>query len=204
MVTLSTLFGRAPAPAWKSKLTPRTKRATTIFVSPSGSDSNAGTLDAPLASINAAVELATAGNTIYLREGTHTPTENIQITKSGTADAPYTVAAYNGEKVVADREELPYYGNHDPRKNGESADGLAVKQGFGEGNVIRGSRLWNNVDDGMDFIEFRSPVTVETTYAWGNGFNAGGGDKDIVEPAAHVITNCIAFSNAAGGFVDNS
>ncbi|KAL1665798.1 pectin lyase fold/virulence factor [Schizophyllum commune] len=116
-------------------------------------------------------------------------------------------------------ENLDSYGNHDLRKNGESADGLAVKQGFGEGNVIRGSRLWNNVDDGVDFIEFRFPVTVETTYAWGNGFNRwgfepfegdgngfklGGGDKNIMEPAAHVITNCIAFSNAAGGFVDDS
>ena len=43
------------------------------------------------------------------------------------------------------------YGNHDPRKNGESADGLGVKEGSGEGNVIRSTRLWNNVDDGLDF-----------------------------------------------------
>ncbi|KAL1736837.1 polysaccharide lyase family 9 protein [Schizophyllum commune] len=304
MVASSALFGRAPAPARKAKrsanaLPPR---------SPSGSDTNAGTLDAPFAIIKTAVELVVAGDTIYLHEGTHTPTHNIQITKSGTTNAPYTIAAYNGEKVVVDGEELPHtpgelgdtiprsdrgifhieadywvfdgleiirgpyaiyadnsnhntylnlitrdnyetgtpffadvsasrrrssrrpskqgetssnlvenldsYSNHDPRKNGGSADGLAVKQGFGEGNVIRGSRLWDNVDDGVDFIEFRSPVTVKTTYAWGNGFNRwgfelfegdgngfklGGGDKDIMEPAAHVITNCIAFSNAAAG-----
>lgn len=46
---------------------------------------------------------------------------------------------------------LDSYGNRDPRKNGESADGLAIKQGRGEGNVVRGARLWNNVDDGLDF-----------------------------------------------------
>ncbi|KAI5896457.1 uncharacterized protein SCHCODRAFT_02614905 [Schizophyllum commune H4-8] len=61
-----------------------------------------------------------------------------------------------------------------PRKNGESADGLAVKQGFGEGNVVRGSRLRNNVDGGVDFIEFSSLVTVETTYTWGNGLSHWG------------------------------
>ncbi|KAL1707564.1 hypothetical protein EV121DRAFT_288440 [Schizophyllum commune] len=88
MVALSTLFGRAPAPANKSKRFPEPKRATSIFVSPSGSNTNAGTLGAQLASINAAVELAvagdttelaTAGVTIHLREGTYTPTENTQI-----------------------------------------------------------------------------------------------------------------------------
>ncbi|KAL1707565.1 pectin lyase fold/virulence factor [Schizophyllum commune] len=115
-------------------------------------------------------------------------------------------------------ENLDSYGNHDPRKNGESADGLAVKQGFGEGNVIRGSRLWDNVDDGADFIELRPPVTVETTYAWGswfnrwgfepfegdgNGFKLGGGDKDIMEPAAHpgdmVLTRNTAWNNPRTG-----
>ncbi|KAI4519404.1 hypothetical protein K525DRAFT_287209 [Schizophyllum commune Loenen D] len=107
-------------------------------------------------------------------------------------------------------ENLDSYGNHDPRKNGESADGLARKQGFGEGNVIRGSRLWNNVD-GVDFIEFRSPLTVETTYAWGNGFNRwgfepfegdgngfklGGGDKVIMEPAAHITATTLQCAGA--------
>ena len=43
------------------------------------------------------------------------------------------------------------YNNRDPRKNGESADGIGIKEGSGTGNVIRGSRFWNNVDDGLDF-----------------------------------------------------
>ncbi|KAL1677798.1 polysaccharide lyase family 9 protein [Schizophyllum commune] len=294
MVSLTTLLGRVPVQ--KDKRSRKTKRATEIFVSPDGSDSNAGTIDAPLASIQAAVDQASAGDTIYLREGTYMPTENIQIKKSGTSSAPYTISNYEGESVLIDGEELPYtpgeldssipssdrgvfhveadywvfsgleivhgpyaiyadnsnnniyrnlvtrdnyetglqiqgessnnlvenldsYGNHDPRKNGESADGLGVKEGSGDGNIIRGTRLWNNVDDGLDFWEFKSPVTIENTYSWGNGFNRwnfediegdgngfklGGGDASDKGPAAHVITNCIAFSNAAGGFVDNS
>jgi hypothetical protein len=45
---------------------------------------------------------------------------------------------------------LDSYRNRDPRKNGESADGFACKQGRGLGNVLRGARLWDNVDDGLD------------------------------------------------------
>lgn len=112
---------------------------------------------------------------------------------------------------------LDSYGNRDPRKNGESADGLAIKEGSGMGNLVRGARLWNNSDDGFDAWELLSPITIESSVAWGNGFNRwnlpnytgdgngwklGGGDEDL--PAAHVVRNSMAFDNAVGGFVDNS
>ncbi|MGW4460810.1 right-handed parallel beta-helix repeat-containing protein [Micromonospora sp. NPDC004704] len=111
---------------------------------------------------------------------------------------------------------LDSYGNRDPRKNGESADGLAIKEGGGSGNVVRGARLWNNVDDGFDAWLFTSPILIENSVAWGNGvdrwgfpdfagdgngFKMGGGDPD--PPANHAIRNSIAFDNAQGGFIDN-
>jgi hypothetical protein len=111
---------------------------------------------------------------------------------------------------------LDAHGNRDPRKNGESADGLAIKEGSGGGNVVRGARLWNNSDDGFDAWLFTSPIRVESSAAWGNGFNRwdlpghtgdgngfkmGGGDPD--PPANHTIRNSIAFDNAVGGFIDN-
>ncbi|KAH6725047.1 pectate lyase [Leptodontidium sp. 2 PMI_412] len=272
--------------------------SATFYVSPSGSDSAAGTLAAPYKSIQVAVNKAVAGDTIYLRAGTYSPTTNIQIkSKSGTASAPITLSSYSGEKVIIDGEGLPYtpaaldaslpaasrgilhiekanywkfyglelingpygvyavdssnnyyerlitrdnyetgfqmqgasakntilyldsYGNRDPRKNGESADGFACKEGSGEGNILKGARLWNNVDDGLDLWEFKSGITIEDTISWGNGvnrwgfsdfqgdgngFKLGGGDAADKGPANHVITNCIAFSNAAKGFTDNS
>lgn len=112
---------------------------------------------------------------------------------------------------------LDSFGNRDPRNNGESADGLAIKEGSGSGNVVRGARLWNNVDDGFDAWEFLSPIVIENSVAWGNGvnrwnfpdfggdgngFKLGGGDEDL--PANHVVRNSIAFRNAAGGFIDNA
>ena len=113
-------------------------------------------------------------------------------------------------------ENLDSFMNRDPRKNGESADGLAIKEGSGTGNVVRGARLWNNVDDGFDAWKFLSPIRIEDSMAWGNGvnrwnfpnfagdgngFKLGGGDPD--PPANHVVRNTMAFNNAHHGFTDN-
>ncbi|CAO2653361.1 Nn.00g027720.m01.CDS01 [Neocucurbitaria sp. VM-36] len=269
----------------------------TIYVAPTGSDTAAGTLTAPLKSIQSAVDKAAAGDIIYLRGGTYSVTKNIQIKKSGTSSAPYTLSAYQSEVPVIDGEGLPStpapvggsvaaadrgilhvenanywkfiglelkngpygvyatassnnvferlvthdnyetgfqlqgasannkilyldsYMNRDPRKNGESADGLGIKEGSGEGNIVKGARLWNNVDDGIDLWEFKSKITIVDTISWGNGvnrwnfpdfagdgngFKLGGGDAADKGPANHNITNCIAFNNAAKGFTDNS
>lgn len=112
---------------------------------------------------------------------------------------------------------LDSYGNRDPRNNGESADGLAIKEGSGSGNVVRGARLWNNSDDGFDAWEFLSPILIENSIAYGNGYNRwgipnytgdgngfklGGGDEDL--PAAHTTRNSMAWDNSAGGFIDNA
>ncbi|KAF6816358.1 pectate lyase [Colletotrichum sojae] len=270
--------------------------AADIYVAPAGSDTAAGTLAAPLKSIQKAVDKAVAGDTIYLRAGTYKPTINIKITKSGTAAKPYTMTAYNNEQVILDGEALPgtpaalnaalangdrgvlhiekanywkfykltiingpygvylrdgnnnyferivthdnyetgfqmqgalnnnqvvfldSYRNRDPRKNGESADGFACKEGSGTGNILKGARLWENVDDGLDLWEFKSPITIMDTISWGNGvnrwgftdfqgdgngFKLGGGGAGETGAANHVVTNCIAFQNAAKGFTDN-
>ncbi|WP_328840765.1 right-handed parallel beta-helix repeat-containing protein [Streptomyces europaeiscabiei] len=274
---------------------PAAHAAGSLYVATNGSDSNAGTSAAPLRTIQRAVDLAQAGDSILVRGGTYAPTTNIQLLKSGTASQPIRLANYNGERVVIDGEGMPYtpgavgssipraqrgaihiegehwrlsgleivngpygifgvdtsgnvferlvtrnnyesgvhlqgasssnqiinldsHGNRDPRKNGESADGLAIKEGAGAGNVVRGARLWNNADDGLDFWEFLSPVTVEGSVAYGNGYNrwslpnytgdgngfklGGGGDED--PPAAHVVRNSAAWGNSAGGFIDNA
>jgi len=80
----------------------------TLYVSPSGSNSGTGTITSPYLSIQSAVDKAVAGDTIYLRAGTYSPTTNIQIKKSGTSSAYYTLSAYSTEKVIIDGEALPY------------------------------------------------------------------------------------------------
>jgi hypothetical protein len=271
-----------------------TLAATTLYVATNGNDANAGTPAAPLATIQKAVSLVTAGGTIAVRGGTYPLSTNIQITKSGTASAPITLTGYQSEKVIIDGEALPYtpgavgstipsagrgaihmeasywriagleivhgpyalycnnctgnvferlvthdnyetgfqlqgasanntilnldsYQNRDPRKNGESADGLGIKEGSGSGNVVRGARLWNNVDDGFDAWSFSSPITIVNSIAYGNGYNRWnipnfsgdgngfklGGSGGTGPAAGHSVSNSMSFSNAAHGFTDN-
>src|SRR4051794_31775330 len=75
---------------------------TTLYVAPPGSDSNAGTVSAPLKTIQKAVDLAAAGSTIAVRGGTYPLTTNITIAKSGPSSAPITLTAYNGERAIID------------------------------------------------------------------------------------------------------
>ena len=134
------------------------------------------------------------------------------ITRDNYESGLHIQGSSSGNQII----NLDSFNNRDPRNNGESADGLAIKEGSGSGNVVRGARLWFNSDDGFDAWEFLSPITIENSVAWGNGFNRwnipnysgdgngfklGGGDVDM--PAAHVTRNSMAWDNSAGGFIDN-
>src|SRR4051794_15426126 len=77
---------------------------TTYYVAPGGSDSNAGTLAAPFATIQKAVGAVAAGGTIALRGGTYQLASTVTIAKSGTASAPITLTAYQSERPVIDAE----------------------------------------------------------------------------------------------------
>lgn len=135
------------------------------------------------------------------------------ITRDNYESGLHLQGASAGNQIL----NLDSFGNRDPRNNGESADGLAIKEGSGNGNVVRGARLWFNSDDGFDAWEFLSPITIENSLAYGNGYNRwsipnytgdgngfklGGGDVDL--PAAHVTRNSMAWDNSAGGFIDNA
>ena len=82
--------------------------ANALYVAPTGNDSNAGTLAAPLQTIQRAVDLAQPGHTIVIRGGTYAPSTNIQILKNGTASQPITLRNYNSERVILDGENMPY------------------------------------------------------------------------------------------------
>ncbi|GAB2831992.1 hypothetical protein GCM10022221_33610 [Actinocorallia aurea] len=73
-----------------------------LYVAPNGSDTNAGTLDAPLASLKKAAEVVEPGQTIALRGGTYRPAEPVAISTSGTADRRITLSGYRDEEPVID------------------------------------------------------------------------------------------------------
>jgi pectate disaccharide-lyase len=63
-----------------------------FYVAPSGSDTFAGTLAKPFATLSKAVSVVKPGQTIALRGGTYRPTTPVTITTSGTATARITSA----------------------------------------------------------------------------------------------------------------
>lgn len=112
-------------------------------------------------------------------------------------------------------QNLDSHGNYDPAGHGQNADGIAVKFGSGTGNKVTGARLYNNSDDGLDLWQFSSPVTIEHTWAFGNGknrwgdsafegngngFKLGGGGAAV----AHLVNNNAAWDNTLNGFTENS
>ena len=112
-------------------------------------------------------------------------------------------------------QNLDSHGNYDAAGHGQNADGIAVKFGSGTGNRITGARLYNNSDDGLDLWQFSSPVTIEHSWAFGNGknrwsdsafegngngFKLGGGGVSV----AHSVNNNAAWDNTSHGFTENS
>lgn len=108
-----------------------------------------------------------------------------------------------------------FYANHGTDDHGRSGAGLAIKFGSGAGNVVRGCRMYDNANDGLDLGGFTSPVTVESNWSFGNGvnrwrdadwqgngngFTLGGGNTRAAVP--HVVRNNAAWENTGLGFND--
>src|SRR3954466_5714611 len=62
-------------------------QAAEYYVSPTGSDSNAGSLAAPFATLQKGNDVAVAGDTVWLRGGTYQNSKQIKLNKSGQSDA---------------------------------------------------------------------------------------------------------------------
>jgi len=73
------------------------------FVSPSGNDSSEGTEQAPLRTVQAALEHAQAGDVCKLRQGTYR--EAAEFKSSGVKDKPVRIMALPGESVIFDGTE---------------------------------------------------------------------------------------------------
>jgi hypothetical protein len=154
----------------------------------------------------------------------NSPAQGFVVTSSTGGVFKNLVTADNGDSGFTLRgdntvnnlvQNLDSYGNYDPAGHGQNADGIAIKFGSGTGNKVTGARLYNNSDDGLDLWQFSSPVTIEHSWAFGNGknrwndsafegngngFKLGGGGVAV----AHVVNNNAAWDNTLNGFTENS
>ena len=150
--------------------------ANTYYVSTSGSDSNSGTIEQPFRTVNRAVRVLKAGDTLYIRGGTYVDRfVDTDFTAGGTATAPILVSGYPGEKVVI--------------KNG-GTDGITGFMMAGREYIeiqdmtLDGSTA--NVGDVV--ILFNNNVTfrrVEITGGWKNGILGGGSGHRFIDLKVH-------------------
>ena len=130
-----------------------------IFVSTSGADNNPGTLDLPLKTIPAAVTLAQAGDTIFVRGGVYTLSATITINKNGTEINKYYLLAYQNERPVLDFTTQPFgssqrginlYGSYWYVKGidiyGAGDNGMFIRGSF---NIVENCSFYENRDTGL-------------------------------------------------------
>lgn len=149
------------------------------FVAADGSDSAAGTFTAPFATIPKAVSAAAAGDTIFVRGGTHTYTTTITISKSGNSSAKYYLLAYNNERPVLDFSSMPEDGSN---------RGIRLSGSYW---YIKGIDIYGAGDNGMNISG--SYNTIEFCRFYENhdsGLQIGGGGS------YNNIINCDSFYNA--------
>ncbi len=81
--------------------------AENYYVSPNGNNSNTGTMQNPFATIQKAHDVAQPGDTIYVREGTYSPSAQTKFSKDGTANSYIVLRSYPGEIPLIDGENIP-------------------------------------------------------------------------------------------------
>lgn len=154
--------------------TAQTSLAANYYVASTGTDTNPGTLSAPMRTIGAAQNKLAAGDTLFVRGGTYF--ETVRISRSGTARNPIEIRAYPGETPTLDgRRELGKGWGTMVNLAGNYIhfDGFEVKDGLGQGVVISGhhNTLSNaNVHDHADrgVLAAGDYSVVERTKVWGN------------------------------------
>jgi hypothetical protein len=159
----------------------------TYYVSPTGLSSNDGSLDNPK-DVRSALENASKGDTILLKEGVYATNERFMLNQSGDELNPITVKALDNKKVVFDFTTMPTSDlNRGIQVNGNYwyFYGIDVKGAGDNGMYIGGS--YNTVE----FCEFYD--NRDTGLQLGR---ANGQAIDIKDwPHNNLIKNCTSYNN---------
>ena len=132
--------------------------ATSFYVSPSGSDSNAGTYKSPWRTLQKAANNVPAGGTVYLRGGTFGP---FVMRRSGTASAPITFTSYANENGVVDGQKAVAYTIEVVGAKYVNFTKLTIRGGYADRYAGAGITTENS-----NYIQIRNNTIVDNK-AWG-------------------------------------
>jgi parallel beta-helix repeat protein len=160
--------------------------AATYFVDKSNSrasDSNSGTESAPFKTIQRGVNVAVAGDTVFVKGGIYY--EKITGANSGMAGAPITFKNYGNDVVTIDGSNFSDYRVVYFRNNNHIIwDGLDVRNGATRGAWFRG-----------DY----SIIQNSKFYDNGSLGKTGATGLTVIESDNVIIRNCTAYKNGWNG-----
>jgi hypothetical protein len=128
-------------------------QAATYYVSPTGSDTNPGTISQPFATLQEAHDIANPGDTIYMRGGTYQFSLGQALSRDGTSGNPIKVFAYPGEQPVIDAinmTQLGYVAGFPISLNNASwwhIKGIEIKNGPSGGLVVYNASSNNIIEN---------------------------------------------------------
>ncbi|WP_241243103.1 right-handed parallel beta-helix repeat-containing protein [Paenibacillus whitsoniae] len=219
----------SPSPSPSSTPTPPPSTSA-VYASPSGTDSNPGTLASPT-SLTAALSKVAPGGVIYLRGGAYSYSSQITIdrTNNGTAGALKTIMPYGSEKPVLDFSSQSYnmsdvsLNNRGLQVDGSywRIQGLEVKGAADNGVYVSGSNnvldnldVHHNRDTGVQLGRYASTAansewpannTIKNTYSHDNydpdnGEDADGFAAKLTVGQGNVFDGCISAYNTDDGW----
>jgi hypothetical protein len=193
-------------------LNPPPTEARVLHVATTGDDGNAGTSEAPLATIQKAVSLVRAGDTILIGGGLYKG--HVILSVSGEPDKPIVLKNAPGEKPILDGEgrgRIELKSEHGWRKaiGWITVEGIEVKNGWdgikfynAHHITLRGNYLHDNLNQGI--LGNGHHVRIEGNTIAHNGFKEDN-EKSNLEHGIYctgtdfTIVNNVIHSNKAYG-----
>lgn len=162
------------------------------------------------------IEVCYAGEPIVISDASNDIMELMDTHHAGGSGI--FISHGKGGHLLLNCDSHDNYDQNGRQGDGQNADGFGVHyQAAGDGTrtVIRGCRAWWNSDDGYDFINQEVPVTIENSWAFGNGYTnygtsrpgEGNGNGFKIGSSKtgirHLVQNNVAWGNRAAGFYAN-
>ena len=196
-----------------------------IYVSVDGQASNNGSESTPK-DINSALNGATAGTTIILKEGTYARRDRFLLTAKGTASKRIIVKAEEGARVIIDFSQMTFnslnrgvqlQGNfwywYGIEITGAGDNGMYIS---GSNNIIENCQFYRNKDSGLqlgragssdaNINKWPSNNLIKNCTSFDNyddetlGENADGFGAKLTVGQANVFDGCIAYRNSDDGW----
>lgn len=132
-----------PAPSATPTSDPVQLPPNSYFVSPTGADWSPGTRAAPWLTLQKAADSVPAGGTVLIRSGSYA---GFAMTRSGSASAPITFAAYPGEQPIVDGRSAISFTIRLNEVRHVRLVGLAVIGGYAPGQDGGGIQVSNSAN----------------------------------------------------------